>query len=115
MVANCDSATNMGCIAPYCLPSRASTCKGTLKVAKVQYKLRVASCLNLGWFGITKWNMEENFSMESNMEWNIFSMEWKKIIGMEYRKIVFHSIPYRYHALILTYLENIFALLLSFL
>ena len=33
--------------------------------------------------------MEENFSFE----WKIFSMEWKKIAGMEYGKIVFHSIP----------------------
>ena len=32
--------------------------------------------------------MEENFSME----WN---MEWKKIASMEYGKIVFHSIPYQ--------------------
>ena len=40
-----------------------------------------------------EWNMEENFSME----WNILGMEWKKIASMEYRKIVFHSIPY--HAL----------------
>ena len=37
--------------------------------------------------------MEENFSME----WNIFSMDGKKIASMEYEKIVFHSIPY--HAL----------------
>ena len=37
--------------------------------------------------------MEENFSMEWNMEWKIFSMEWKKIASMEYGKIVFHSIP----------------------
>ena len=41
-----------------------------------------------------EWNMEENFSME----WN---MEWKKISGIEYEKIVFHSIPY--HALGLGY------------
>ena len=41
--------------------------------------------------------MEENFSMEWNMEWKIFGMEWKKIASMEYEKIVFHSIPY--HAL----------------
>ena len=39
--------------------------------------------------------MEENFSMEWNMEWKIFSMEWKwkKIARMEYGNIVFHSIP----------------------
>ena len=43
-------------------------------------------------------NMEENFSMEWNMEWKIFSMEWKKISILEYEKIVFHSIPY--HALL---------------
>ena len=41
--------------------------------------------------------MEENFSMEWDMEWKIFSMEWKKIASMEHGKIVFHSIPY--HAL----------------
>ena len=44
--------------------------------------------------------MEENFSMEWNVEenfrveWKIFGMEWKKIARMEYGKIVFHSIPY---------------------
>ena len=37
--------------------------------------------------------MEENFSMEWNMEWKIFSMEWNIIASMEYGKIVFHSIP----------------------
>ena len=36
-----------------------------------------------------EWNMEENFGME----WKILGMEWKKIAGMEYGKIVFHSIP----------------------
>ena len=48
-----------------------------LNVAKVQYKLRVASGLNLPWYGSMGWNMEENYSMEWNMEWKIFSMEWK--------------------------------------
>ena len=41
--------------------------------------------------------MDENFSMEWNIEWKIFSMdwnmEWKKIASMKYGKIVFHSIP----------------------
>ena len=40
--------------------------------------------------------MEENFSVEWNMEWKIFSMEWKKISRMEYGKIVsipFHVLP----------------------
>ena len=41
-----------------------------------------------------EWNIEENFSME----WKIFGMEWKKIASMEYGKIVFHSIPF--HALL---------------
>ena len=49
-----------------------------LNVAKVQYKLRVASGLNLPWCGSMEWNMEENCSMEWNMEEN-FSMEY----GME--------------------------------
>ena len=43
-----------------------------------------------------EWNMKEKFSMEGNMKWKIFSVEWK-IASMEYEKIVFHSIPY--HAL----------------
>ena len=83
---------------PYCsLPLQSTTCKLTLNVAKVQYKLRVASTLNLPRYGSLEWNMEENFSMEWNMKWNmkwnIFRMEWKKIANMEYRKIEFHSIP----------------------
>ena len=44
-------------------------------MAKVQYKLRVASGLNLACYGSMEWNMEENFSMEWKMEWKIFSME----------------------------------------
>ena len=67
----------MRCIVPYCLPSRATTCKGALNVANVQNKIRVTSGLNLPWYGSMEWNMEENFSMEWNMELNIFSMEWK--------------------------------------
>ena len=55
-----------------------------------------------------EWNTEENFSMEGNMEWKIFSMEWKwngkKIASMEYRKIVFHSIPY--YALLATQVKQ---------
>ena len=52
----------------------------------MQYKLRVASGLNIPWYGSIEWNMEENFNME-----------WKKNARMKYGKIVFHSIPY--HAL----------------
>ena len=54
----------MRLIVPHCLPLRVATCKGTLNIAKVQYKLRVASGLNLPWYGSMEWNMEENFSME---------------------------------------------------
>ena len=79
----------MRCIVLCCLSLRVTTGKGMLNVAKVQYKLRVASGLNLPWYGSMEWNMEDNFSMELK----IFSMEWKKIASMEYGKIVFHSIP----------------------
>ena len=45
--------------------------------------------------------MEENFSMEWNMKWKIFGMEWKrnsrKLPVWIVEKSVFHSIPY--HAL----------------
>ena len=41
--------------------------------------------------------MEENVSIEWNMEWKIFGMEWKKNGSMEYGKIILHAIPY--HAL----------------
>ena len=44
------------------------TCRRTLNVAKVQYKLRVAFGLNLPWYGSMEWNMEEKFSME--WKWN---------------------------------------------
>ena len=49
------------------------------------------------WCGNMEWNIEENFSMEWEMELKIFSMEWKKIATMEYRKM--SSIPF--HALLL--------------
>ena len=73
----------------YCLPLQATTCKDKLNVAKIQYKLRVASGLNLPWYKSIEWNMEETFTME----WKIFSTECKKIASMEYGKIVFHSMP----------------------
>ena len=42
--------------------------------------------------------MEENFSMEWNMEWKIFSMEWKwngrKLPVWNMDRLPFHSIPY---------------------
>ena len=45
-----------------------------LNTAKVGDKLRVASDLNLPWYGSIKWNIEENFRMEWNMEWKISSI-----------------------------------------
>ena len=42
-----------------------------------------------------EWNVEENFSMEGNMEWKIFSMEWKKIVSMKYEnRLPFHTMPW---------------------
>ena len=64
------------------LSSRATTCKRTLNVAKVQYKFRVEPSLNLPCYG----SIEEKFCMERNMKW--------KIARMKYGKIVFHSTPY---------------------
>ena len=58
------------------LCARLLTCKSTLNVAKVQYKLREASGLNLPWYG------------------KLWNGIWKKIASMEYGKIVFYSIPY---------------------
>ena len=46
------------------LTLRAATSKDALSVAKVHYKLRVASGLNLSWYGNMLWDMEENFSTE---------------------------------------------------
>ena len=43
--------------------------------ATVQNIYCIASCLRLFGYGSVKWNMEENFSMQWNMEWKIFSME----------------------------------------
>ena len=79
----------MGCVVRLCLPSRATTCKGSINVAKVQHKLPVASGLYLAWYGSMEWNMEENFSME----WKIFSMEWKWHCELWKDRFPFHSIP----------------------
>ena len=46
-------------------------------IAKVQNIRRITSSLKVLWYGSMAWNMEENFSMEWNMEWKIFSMQWK--------------------------------------
>ena len=85
----------MRCIVPYwCLPLRVSTCKGTLNVAKVQYKLRVASGMNFCCCGNMERNMEENFSME----WKIFvgmEMEENCRYGIWKNRLPFHSVPCR--------------------
>ena len=54
-----------------------------------------------------EWSMKKIFNMDWNMEWKIFSMEWKKIASMKYGKIIFHSILY--HALLLYDSEDIWA------
>ena len=62
MVAHYDSASNMGWDALYHTAYLwVTTCKVTLNVAKVLYKLCVAFGLNLPWYGSMEWNMEENF------------------------------------------------------
>ena len=40
------------------------SCKDSLNVAKVQYKLRVAFSLNLVWYGSMDWIMEKIFCMK---------------------------------------------------
>ena len=60
MVAHCAIGFKHGirCIVPYCLPSRAATCKGTLNFVKVQYKLRAAFGQNLPFALVWKYGME---------------------------------------------------------
>ena len=59
MVAHCDKLQVWDEMQrPYCLPLRAATCNGTLNVAKVQYKLHVASSLNLPSALVWQYGME---------------------------------------------------------
>ena len=53
LVAHCDCASTMGWDASYhaAYLRKRTTCKGRLNVAKVRYKLRVTSGLNLAWYG----------------------------------------------------------------
>ena len=37
----------------------------------------ITSSQKFFWYESMKWNLEENFSMEWNMKWKIFRMEWK--------------------------------------
>ena len=95
----------MRCV-PYCSPSRATACKSTLYIAKIQYKLRVVSGLNLSWYGSMKWNMEKIFSME----WKIFSMEWKSN-GRKLPELITEkssSIPYQHALAVVHYSRIIF-------
>ena len=46
-------------------------------IAKVQDTCCIASSLKVLRHGSMAWNMAEKFSMEWNMEWKIFGMEWK--------------------------------------
>ena len=66
----------MRCTVPYCLPLQATTCKGTLNAAKVQYKLRVAIGLSLFWYGSMEWNMEKNLVW--NRTWNERFLVWNR-------------------------------------
>ena len=88
----------MRCIVLCCLPLQATTCEGMLKVAKMKYKLHVASCLNLPWYGSMEWNMEENFGTEWNMERKIFSMDGNGMeenfqYGIWKNLLPFHTMP----------------------
>ena len=47
----------------------------TLQRCKAANRRCIASSLHFLWYGSIEWNMEENFSMELNMEWKTFSME----------------------------------------
>ena len=69
-------------------------------IAKVQNIRCIASSLKVLWCGSIEWNMEENLSMEWNMEWKIFTMEWKwngrKLPEWNMKKssfISFHTMP----------------------
>ena len=56
----------------------------------MQYKLRVASGLNIPWYGSIEWNMEENFNMEWNME---YGMEENCPYEIWKNRLPFYSIP----------------------
>ena len=81
-------------------PSRA-VAYNIAKVQSKKYTVRcIASSLKFLWYGSMKWNLEENFSMEWNMEWKIFGMDWKwngrklPVWNMEKSSsIPFHTMP----------------------
>ena len=54
-----------------------SGCLQHCKDAKQQNIRCIASSLKFFWYGSVEWSVEENFCMKWNMEWKIFSMEWK--------------------------------------
>ena len=61
----------------YCSRNFTSGSLQHCKDAKQQNIRCIASSIKFLWYGIMEWNMEENFSVEWNMEWKIFSEEWK--------------------------------------
>ena len=70
------------------------------KIVQVQNIPWIASSLKVLWYGSIEWNIEENFIVEWNMEWKIFSMEWKwngkklPVRNMEKSSsIPFHTMP----------------------
>ena len=83
----------MKCFVPCCLLSRATTCKGMLNVAKVQYKLHVASGLNLPWYEIWKkilvWKEKWNGRF---LVWNRYGMEQNCQYGIWKNRLPFHSL-----------------------
>ena len=98
----------MRCIVTYCLPSRETTRKDTLNVAKVQYKLRVAFDLNLPWYGILKkilvWNGIWNGRF---LVWNGNGMEENCQNEILKNRLPFHSIPCPGHAYSTGLIEHI--------
>ena len=56
---------------------RLLTCLQHWKDSKQQNIRFIASSLKFFWYGGMERNMEENFGIDRNMEWNIFSIEWK--------------------------------------
>ena len=88
----------MRCIVPYCLPSRATSCKGAFNAAKVQYKLRVVFGVNLLRYESMEWNIEENFSMEWNGRFLVWNGIWngRKLPVWNMKKsssISYHALP----------------------
>ena len=90
----------MRCIVPYCLPSRATTSRSTLNVAKVQYKLRVDSGLNLPWYGRMECTVWTYGIWKKNLVWNGRFLVWNGNgmkencqCGIWKNRLPYHTIP----------------------